>query len=190
MKRIVFLLEEDSMKVLLEGLLPRLMPDLTFQCLAHEGKQDLEKSVPRKLRAWREPGVRFVIVRDQDGGDCRVIKSSLTRLCRESGRKDVLVRIVCREVEAWYVGDTEALGRAFPETRPNVLRTLAGSRFRIPDNVVHPSDAIAKAIPEFQKRSGARRMAAVLSRENRSRSFRAFVSGVERLWASMQAEPC
>ena len=46
MKRIVFLLEEDSMKVLLEGLLPRLMPDLTFQCLAHEGKQDLEKSVP------------------------------------------------------------------------------------------------------------------------------------------------
>ena len=28
---------------------------LSFLCVAHEGKQDLEKSIPRKLRAWREP---------------------------------------------------------------------------------------------------------------------------------------
>ena len=178
------------MKVLLEGLLPRLIPDLIFMCLAHEGKQDLEKSVPRKLRAWQEPGVRFVVVRDQDGGDCREIKANLTRLCRDSGRTDVLVRIVCRELEAWYVGDTEALQRAFPETTPSTLRSLEGRRFRNPDTVVHPSSAIAARIPEFQKRSGARRMAAVLSRENRSRSFQVFVGGVERLWAAMQTVPC
>ena len=56
MNRIVFLLEEYSMKVLLEGLLPRLFPELPFLCIPHQGKQDLEKSIPRKLRAWREPG--------------------------------------------------------------------------------------------------------------------------------------
>ena len=39
------------MKVLLDGLLPRLVPGLQFLCVPHEGKQDLEKSVPRKLRA-------------------------------------------------------------------------------------------------------------------------------------------
>ena len=150
MKRIVFLLEEDSMKILLEGLLPRLLPDLIFECLAHEGKRDLEKSVPRKLRAWQEPGVRFVVVRDQDGGDCREIKANLTRLCHDSGRSDVLVRIVCRELEAWYVGDTEALGRAFPETRPNSLRSLRGSRFRNPDAVGHPSNAIAALFQIFR----------------------------------------
>ncbi len=55
--RIGFLLEERSMKVLLEELLPRSFPDVRFLCLAHEGKQHLEKSVPRKLRGWREPGV-------------------------------------------------------------------------------------------------------------------------------------
>ena len=63
MRRIVFLLEERSMKVLLDGLLPRLFPDVAFLCVPHEGKQDLEKSLPRKLRAWREPGVRFVVLR-------------------------------------------------------------------------------------------------------------------------------
>ncbi|GMU62432.1 MAG: hypothetical protein AMXMBFR34_41950 [Myxococcaceae bacterium] len=60
MGRVVFLLEEKSMKVLLDGLLPRIVPSLDFLCVPHEGKQDLEKSIPRKLRAWREPGVRFV----------------------------------------------------------------------------------------------------------------------------------
>src|SRR5208337_5287691 len=81
MRRIIFLLEEYSMKVLLDGLLPRLVPGLQFLCVPHEGKQDLEKSVPRKLRAWREPGVRFVVLRDKDGGDCRELKRKLVSLC-------------------------------------------------------------------------------------------------------------
>ncbi|XEQ91738.1 hypothetical protein SCACP_05460 [Sporomusa carbonis] len=41
--RIVFLLEELSMKELLEGLLPRLFPGLVFQCVPHEGKTDLDR---------------------------------------------------------------------------------------------------------------------------------------------------
>lgn len=48
---IVFLLEEPSMKVALEGLLPRILPGENFRLIAHEGKQDLAKSIPRKLRA-------------------------------------------------------------------------------------------------------------------------------------------
>lgn len=186
MSRVVFLLEEHSMKVLLEGLLPRLFPGLPFLCLSHEGKQDLERSIPRKLKAWREPGVRFVVVRDQDGGDCQEVKARLLRLCRGTGRRGTLVRVVCRELEAWYVGEPDALARAFPEARQTALRGLVSHRYLNPDVVVRPSDAIAKVIPEFQKRSGARRMAEALSRNNRSRSFQVFVEGIEGLYASMQ----
>ena len=188
MNRIVFLLEEDSMRLLLEGLLPRLFPELPFLCVSHEGKQDLEKSIPRKLRAWREPGVRFVVMRDQDSADCRQVKDNLVQLCQTAGRPEVLVRVVCRELEAWYVGEPEAIGQAFPEARPRVVRELGRSRYRDPDAVVRPSGAIAELIPEFQKRSGARRMANFLSRENPSRSFQVFVEGVKELLASMQSE--
>lgn len=83
------------MKVLLDGLLPRLVPGLQFLCVPHEGKQDLEKSVPRKLRAWREPGVRFVVLRDKDGGDCRELKRKLVSLCEAGGYPNTLVRIAC-----------------------------------------------------------------------------------------------
>ena len=70
---------------LLEHLLPRLFPEIQFQCIPHEGKRDLAKSVPRKLRAWREPGVRFVVMRDQNGADCRQVKAQLVELCKERG---------------------------------------------------------------------------------------------------------
>ena len=188
MTKLVFLVEEPSMADMLDGLLPRLFPALRFQCVPHDGKQDLEKSIPRKLRAWREPGVRFVVVRDQDGADCRQVKARLVGLCRQAGRTDVLVRVVCRALEAWYVGDLEALMQAFPEARPHARRELNRARYRNPDTVVQPSEAIAKQIPEFQKGLGARRMANHLSRENRSRSFQVFLAGVERLQAQVPPE--
>ena len=77
------------MAVLLEGLLPLLYPGLPFQCVSHEGKNDLEKSIPRKLRAWREPGVRFVIIRDNDGGDCRRVKELVPEFQKVSGARRV-----------------------------------------------------------------------------------------------------
>lgn len=167
------------MKVLLEGLLPRLYPDLPFLCVTFSGKQDLERNVTRKLRAWKEPGVKFVVLRDNDGEDCHGLKERLCRLCEEGGRGDTLVRIACQELEAWYLGDPGALAEAFGEER--LRRIGARSRFRNPDTVVHPSAEVQKLVPEFQKVSGARRMAPYLSRNsNASPSFQALLSGLDR----------
>lgn len=44
MKHLVFLLEEPSAKEMLNGLLPRLLPGLSYRCIVFEGKQDLEKN--------------------------------------------------------------------------------------------------------------------------------------------------
>jgi hypothetical protein len=179
MRRIVFLLEEYSMKVLLDGLLPRLFPGLEFLCISHEGKHDLEKSVPRKLRAWREPGVRFCVIRDNDGQDCSDLKQGLVELCRQGARGDSLVRIACQELEAWYFGDPAALANTF--RNPRLRELSAKARFRDPDAIDQPSRALQDLVPEFQKVSGARRMAQVLARENRSRSYQVLLEGIERL---------
>jgi hypothetical protein len=184
MCKVVFLLEERSMKALLEGLMPRFFPDLKFQCVQHEGKHDLEKSIPRKLRGWQEPGVHFVVVYDNDRGNCIELKQRLTALCNESGRPDTLVRIACQELEAWYFGDTEALSLAFDKKQ---LRTIGDkARYRDPDSMAYPSKELSKLIPEFQKISGARKMSVHLSRTaNRSGSYHELMDGIERLAASM-----
>lgn len=187
MSRIVFLVEEYSMKVLLDGLLPRLLPHLSFLCVPHEGKQDLEKSIPRKLQSWREPGVRFVVVRDNDIGDCMQLKGRLVAICREAGRNDTLVRIACQELEAWYLGDPAALAEAFEN--PALARIGKKARYRDPDAVVKPSDALEGLVASFQKVSGARAMAPRLEEaRSSSRSFRVFMDGVRKVVAEMRRQ--
>lgn len=86
MKTLVFFLEEPSAKAMLEGVLPKVLPaDITTRYIVFEGKQDLEKRLPGKLRGWKLPDTTFVVMRDQDSGDCVVIK----KICKISaGRPD------------------------------------------------------------------------------------------------------
>ena len=175
------------MQVLLDGLLPRLFPGLPFLCVPHDGKTDLERSISHKLRGWHEPGVRFAVVRDNDGKDCRVLKDALRERCQAAGRSDALVRIACQELEAWYLGEPDALAEAFGDES---LRNLGRkARFRDSDSVPRPHEAIERLVPEFHKVSGARRMAPHLSRErNKSTSFQMFVTGIEAIAAQMTGE--
>jgi hypothetical protein len=181
MSRLVFLLEERSIKVLLEALLPRLFPALEIFCIAHEGKSDLEKSLPRKLKAWKNrPDDRFVVIRDSDGKDCKALKAALAAMCAEAGRDDTLVRIVCQELEAWYFGDLDALASVLGE--PSLRNLSAKAAYRNPDAIAKPSRELIKLCPAFQKIDGARRIADRLSyTRNRSASFRALVEGIARI---------
>ena len=183
MKRIVFLLEEKSMEVFLESLLNRWFPTMNFICISHDGKNDLWKSIPIKLRSWREPGVRFVVVQDNDGGDCVKLKKKLLDLCRKGRREDSIVRIACQELEAWYLGDVDALVDAY-----GILRSeLSAVKRRAPDDVPSPSREVQRLLPNFTKVGGARRMGArVDPKSNRSASFRVLFRTLEQLSCSLE----
>ncbi len=181
--RVIFLLEEPSMKVFLREFLPRLIPgwreEEHFLLVPHEGKSDLDKSIARKLSAWREPGARFVIVRDNDGADCTALKARLLGLCQGAPRQ-VLVRLVCQELEAWYLAQAQALADAYPSKARAIKRLV--DRYADPDTCAKPSRELARVIPEFQKQDAARRLGRQLAVDDtRSASFRVFVTGVQRL---------
>ena len=169
------------MKYLLDALLPRILPeDVGFQTIAHSGKKDLEKSIPRKLRGWGNgDDFRFVIVHDQDNKDCKALKKELVDLCSTSGRP-FLVRIACQEMEAWYFGDVPALAAAYGN--PKLLDIAKKKKYRIPDKIPTPKEELYRLIPEHQPILGARRVAPYMSiSDNKSVSFNYFVSGIRRL---------
>lgn len=189
--RLVFLLEEPSMKLLLASLLPRLFPGWVerthFLLVSHEGKSDLDRSLPIKLRAWQTPGDRFVILRDNDNANCVDLKTRFTKLCGECGRPDTLVRLVCQELESWYLGDLAALAQAYGD--PKINSPAHRKRFSDPDSWQKPSVEVARLAPAFQKGSGARSMGSALRLgDNQSTSFRMFVSGLERM-TGLTAQP-
>lgn len=109
--KLVFLLEEKSMKRFLDIIIPKILPaEIQYQTIPHEGKTDLEKSIPRKLKAWNEPDTKFIVIQDQDSWDCKKLKQKLVDLCKPTGR-EYLVRIACHELESWYFGDLSAVSK-------------------------------------------------------------------------------
>lgn len=176
--KLVFLLEEPSAKYLLDELLPKILPEgVLFQTIPHNGKHALEKSIPRKLRGWNEPGdIRFVILHDQDTKDCHELKRALLALCEGTDRR-ALVRIACQEMESWYFGDIQALALAYDNPRLNKIS--AQEKYRIPDEIHSPKEELYRLIPEHHQIAGAKRIAPYMDIErNTSESFRQFVSGV------------
>ena len=138
MKEIVFLVEESSMKVFLKAILPKVLPDnVTYTIIHHEGKQDLERAIPKKLRAFRQPETQFIVLIDQDSNDCLLLKSRLAGLCQEGGQENCLVRIVCHELESWFLGDLEAVGQAY--NLNTLARRQREAKFRQPDRLSNPA---------------------------------------------------
>jgi hypothetical protein len=182
MGTIVFFLEEASAREFLNGFLPRVLPGgLSFRCIAFEGKQDLESQLERKLRGWRTPDTKFVVLRDMDSSNCVTTKKNLLAKCTNAGRPDVLIRIACREIESWYLGDLDALGRTFNSQR--ILSKKSKAKYRNPDNIGNPVQEIrALTNQHYQKISGSRQLGPELSiDDNRSHSFGVFVAGLKRL---------
>jgi hypothetical protein len=183
-KQLIFLLEEPSMKEFLRELLPRILPDthedFDWVLIPHNGKSDLESSIPKKLRVWQNPQARFVIVRDQDHGDCKAIKERLQNLAQNTHRP-ILVRIVCRMLEAWYFGDLSSVAQEYDT--PNLTRLEQKKSYRIPDAIGNPADDLKKLVTDFGKTDAARRLGSKLKIVgNTSTSFSHFVQGVQRLW--------
>lgn len=185
MRTLVVFTEELSAKVMLDSLLPRLLPERawSFRCVAFEGKQHLEKQLPIKLKGWRTPDTHFIILRDQDNGDCRAIKETLQGICRRAGKSRALVRVACRELESWYFGDLKAVETALQIDGLSTLQEK--TKYRRPDRIQYPSKAL-KALTKnrYQKVSGSRLIGEHLDLDNlRSTSFEHFISGVRKIMA-------
>lgn len=186
--KIVFFLEEPSAKALLDGVMPRVLPEhIHYQCVVFSGKGDLEKRVGRRLRAWQEPGVCFVVIRDQDSGDCWVVKQRLADICRQVGRDDVMIRVACRELESWYLADLKAVEIGLGIR--GLARKQGKRKFRDPDRLQSPARELAILTNgNYQKVAGSRAIGPYLDIDNsRSNSFRVLIEGIRRL-SSVSAE--
>lgn len=184
MKELVFLLEEESAKAVLESLLPRILnPEIKTRLIPFEGKQDLEKQMAKRMRGYVNPEARFIVLRDQDSvPDCKELKENLLERCRQAGRETKsLVRIACRELETFYLADLDAVEQGL-QVR-NLSKLQASAKFRNPDRLGSPSKELALLTKGgYQKVSGSRAIGRHLNPANtRSPSFKCLVQGILRL---------
>jgi len=183
---IYFLLEEPSMKRALEKLLPRIIPGRSYILISHNGKGDLQNAIKTVVPTLsRQANAKIMILHDQDNHDCFELKRELKRLSEKSNCS-VLIRIVCRELESWFLGDMKAVEQAYPRFKADKFRNK--KKFRDVDIIQKPSEYLRKMVPELKKYdilpklTVAEKIAGHMNTENnRSISFRHFVRGLEKL---------
>lgn len=140
--RIEFLVEEPSMKALLDRLLGRLLPDTEWEVFDFRSKEQLLKQLPNRMKGYSQmihqagyEDLRVVVLVDRDDDDCKVLKAHLEQQAHAAGLRTltaarptpttaptmpfyVLNRVVCEELEAWYFGDPAACLAAYHRLRP------------------------------------------------------------------------
>lgn len=196
-----FLVEERSAEALLRILVPKIVPGITFGVHPFQGKQDLLKKLPARLRAYAPrmspERLRIVVLIDEDREDCRrlkllleeeALKAGLVTKTRAAGRCfEVLNRIAVEELEAWYFGDTEALRSAYSRVPESLSRKAA---FREPDGIRGGTwEALERVLKDagyhpagLEKIRAAREIAEYMDPDrNMSPSFRVFRDGLRAI---------
>ena len=183
MRSLVCLLEGPSEKEMLEHLILRLLEDeFEVYYIVFEGKQDLEKRLEQKIKFWQKPHSSFLIMRDQDAGDCLSIKANLQTIIKRTGKQSVsFVRIACHELESFYLGDLAAVELGLS------ISGLAGKqgnrKYRTPDRLGNPAEELCKLTGNrYQKVSGSRTIGPHLKIDgtNKSHSFNVLLAGIRK----------
>lgn len=137
------LVEDSSGAKLIGTLLPAVIGDFdsphTWRVLRYKGigrlpaglsvkadpaKRALLDQLPRLLTGYgKTPGIdAVVVVLDSDRRDCKsFLKELQTLLQRCRPAPNALFRLAIEELEAWYLGDRQALLAAYPRARKDVL---------------------------------------------------------------------
>lgn len=196
------------MEAFLNDLLPRVLPhDVDWKIIDHGSKWQLLRSVPTRLVGYARMPVlvrpKSLILVDRDDDDCAALKLQLECACGnaklttktvpgEPGCFDVVNRIVVEELEAWFFGDVEAVGKAWSGVPVNLANRVP---YRDPDQIrggtheallrVLQNAGHYRGIDRLPKIDVARRMGALIDPgRNRSQSFHTFLTGLRALVAA------
>ena len=185
------------METFLRGWLPRVRAGDWFEIHAYPGKQALLRHLPARLRAyrrWLPRDHRLVLRVDRDQQDCRDLKQALLEGIAAAGLVakgsssafDAAVRIVEEELEAWFIGEPDALCTAYPRLPSSFARARS---FREPDRITGTWEALERLLRRHGYHRGGRQkieLARQVARHfeasrNRSPSFRVFWRLLEEL---------
>jgi hypothetical protein len=141
---IEILVEDSSGMSLLEAVLPKLLGEHgdphTWRMHSYKGMGRIPKNLnvgmdpakrilldrlPRVLKGYgNTPGIDAVlVVLDTDKRDCVGFLAELKALAADCNpAPNTMFRLAIEEVEAWYLGDLQALLAAYPHAKQDVLK--------------------------------------------------------------------
>lgn len=183
---IEILVEEPSMENVLNILLPQILPEgytLGVNCFVrpHQGKSDLQKSIPKKVQAYQNfpQQVLLIVIHDQDSNDCILLKENLIQIITQiNPNQPYLIRIACKELENWYLGDMPAIEQVYPKFKASKHQNKA--KYRNPDHTFGAHE-LEQQIKTFTKGFASKSIPLHMDiTTNNSPSFNQLVTGIQQ----------
>ncbi|WP_022849836.1 DUF4276 family protein [Limisalsivibrio acetivorans] len=184
MKTLACFVEEQSAEEMLSCIIKKLFTEkVDPKIIVFEGKGDFDKNIEGKLKNWKKPDTLFLLFRDKDHDDCVELKSKYLQYLEKYNLDSCsIVRIACRELESFYLGDLEAVEKGLSINGLSKLQ--AKSSYRNPDIIEKPSVILKRITNQsYQKIQGSREISRFLKLDgsNRSKSFNVLIEGLDRL---------
>lgn len=149
---------------------PAKVENVDWKIVTYSGKCDLEKRFWVTMRGWDWGNPFFVVLRDNDGGECLLLKERLAQAAVSTG-KPFKIRIVYQELESWFLADCEAVCAAYPRSKISNLT----AKYRDPDRLTNASDELLGATGDRKKVARAKAIAQYFEpARNLSHSFQVF----------------
>ncbi len=144
--------EEPSAEKCFSHFLPKLLSSsVKFKIFAHGGRENLKQALQKTLPTIsREQNAKILITIDQDDYDCKTLKEELQEIIRTKCQCPYKIRIVCKELESWFLGDLLAISKAYPRFKPEKYRNK--SNMKKVDDIIKPSKKLIKMITEIDGR--------------------------------------
>jgi Domain of unknown function (DUF4276) len=101
---------------------------------------------------------------------------------QQAGKAETTIRIICHELESWFLGDLAAIEQAY-ELKPQSLSEKQNqNKFRNPDRLNSAKEELKKLVSEYYPGTHSSEIAPYLSlTENKSRSFQVFLDGIKKI---------
>ena len=175
--KIYFLVEELSIEPVIKKCVEELKIKSICHIRPHQGKQDLRKALPKVIPSLsKQPNVAIFIITDQDNKDCKTLKQEIMQDFESNCHCLFAVCIACQELEAWFLGDMQALDKAFLKFKPT--KYINKKMFRDVDSIAKPSKELKTIVSEttVSKVKNAKQIAPHMNMNNNtSASFQYFV---------------
>ena len=175
------------MKVFIEGIFLQVSNNAKWKLEENvfirkfEGKHHLRKELPQKAKVFSsfyEP-VFMLVIQDQDSNDCKILKKNLFNLIQQHDFLNFKIRIVCRELECWYLGDFQAIENVVPESKASNYALKA--KFRNPD-LLNGKEELKSIVSKYRAIEFAGKMSRYVNIEaNRSISFQHTITTLKEI---------
>lgn len=198
-----FYVEEPSAEAALIYLVPQILDrqDFDFDIHPFQGKRDLLRKLPDRLKAyrhWINEDWRVIVLIDRDNDDCYQLKQKLEQIAADAklstrsrrgteGKFQIINRIAIEELEAWFFGDVDAIKLAYPRVPSNLAQQAL---YRDPDAIRGGTwEQLEKVLHDYhpgglEKLRAAEEISQYMNpNRNRSKSFQVFRDTLRDLFA-------